>query len=88
MSSVLAEILNALSNEKIAIIWLDTGAIDPSNPLYRAIHCYFIFQDDPLLSFSIWDKPGAEFYDDVYIMNKIFETIGRVGIAMHIIPHS
>lgn len=86
MNDVLAEISNALTNEKIAIIWLDTGVIDPSNPFYRAFHCYFVFQDNPLQSFAIWDKPGAVFYDDAVTRAKIIETIDHGGITLHVVP--
>jgi hypothetical protein len=90
MTDALAEVANAVTHEKIAIMWLDTGAIDSSNPSYRAIHCYFVFQDNPLQSFAIWDTPGAVFYDEACTRAKIIESIALFkkdgGIALHVVP--
>lgn len=89
ISDVMAEISNALTNERIAIIWLDTGATDPSNPFHRALHCYFVFEDNPLQSFAIWETPGAVFYDDAYTKNKIVETINLFkDVGLHVVPPS
>jgi len=90
LDDVLLEISNALMSEKIVILWLDTGAIDPKNPNYRGVHCYFVFEDKPLQSFAIWDAPGAKFYDDTYTKTKIVETIKLFindgGIGLHVVP--
>ena len=88
LDDVLLEISNALMNEKIVIIWLDTGP-RILNPSYRAIHCYFVFEDQPLQSFAIWDSPGPQFYNDTYTKAKISKTIKLfpdIGIGLHIVP--
>jgi len=82
-----AEVANSLKNEKIVIIWLETGPKDASNPSYRAMHCYFIFQADPLLSFTIWDNAGVDFLDEKHIIHKIKETMGYFHeITLHVVP--
>ena len=91
LDDVLLEISNALINEKIVIIWLDTGPKNPQNFNYRALHCYFVFEDSPLRSFSIWNTPGPEFYDCAYTRTKIDETIKLFlddGIGLHVVPRS
>jgi hypothetical protein len=83
-------ISKAVSNEQIAIVWLDTGAADPKNLNFRAIHSFFAFEDSPLQSFAVWQTPGAEFYDEATTKAKIAETIGftreQGGIEIHIVP--
>ena len=90
LSDALVEISKILTSEKIAILWLDTGAIDSSNPPCRAIHCYFVFQDNPLQSFAIWDTPGAVFYDEADTRAKMIEAINLFkndgGIELHVVP--
>jgi len=91
LGDVLCEISNALRNEKIVIAWLHTGLVDPNNPTWGALHCYFVFEDQPLQSFTIWDSPGPAFYGEADTRNKIIETIGWYpvdGIGLHVVPPS
>ena len=90
LNDVLCEISKALKNDKIVIIWLETGPMDLQNPKYLGIHCYFVFDDNPLQSFAIWGTPGAKFYDDAYTGKKIVDTINffqnEGGVALHVVP--
>ena len=86
---VLCIISGALAYEKIVIIWLDTGPIDPQNPGNRALHCYFIFEDKPLRAFAIWADSGVEFYDDAFMKENIVNTINLFDhVGLHIVPPS
>jgi hypothetical protein len=90
LSDALEVISKAILNKQIGILWIDTGPVDPANLYYRANHCYFVFQDKPLMSFAVWQNPGAEFYDEKATRDKIEETIsftkGLGGIEIHIVP--
>src|SRR5205823_4083416 len=81
---------DAVTHGSIAIAWLDAGAIDSSNPSYRAIHCYFIYQDKPLHSFAIWEAPRVEFYNEVDTRAKIIDSLelfkSNGGIDLHVVP--
>lgn len=91
LSAVLAVISKAIKDDKIVIIWLDTGRKDPNNEKYRAIHCFFIFQDNPLQSFTVWPATsGAKFIDDACTKAMIIETIKFTqelgGVELHVVP--
>jgi hypothetical protein len=89
LSDTLLEISNALTKKKIVILWFDTGPIVPSNQKNRALHCYFVFQDNPLKSFTIWSTPGIEFREDAFTKDKIIETITLFGvIKLHVVPYN
>jgi hypothetical protein len=87
LNEALAAISCALAHRKLVIMWLDTGLLTQT---CRAIHCFFVYQDNPLQSFSIWDKPGPEFYDDNDTRYRMNDTIHRNqnfgGIELHFAP--
>ncbi|MGH9872857.1 MAG: hypothetical protein ACRD9S_10375 [Pyrinomonadaceae bacterium] len=89
-TDALAEISRVLANGKMVIAWLDTGSMEPNNPTYRAIHCYFVFGDHPLRCFSVWENPGPTFYDDTFLRQKIAEAANffqdKGGVELHVVP--
>jgi hypothetical protein len=84
----LADISNALGNHNVSITWVDTGPMHADNQNYRALHCYFVFADDPWQCFSVWDSPGPVFYDADALTGKLVETIRLFGgVEIHTVPH-
>jgi hypothetical protein len=81
---VIVAILKALENGKIGIIWLDTGLIRPDQ---RAQHCFFVFENDPLRFFTIFQNPGPVFFNNIedQIDNTIRNAIDHV-VRLHIVP--
>ena len=84
---LLGIISKALSEYKIVILWLDTGAVSLPNPAYRAIHCIFIYDENPSRAFAIWDTPGVDYGEENRIISQIDSTLYCFGsIGVHIVP--
>ncbi len=92
LHDALAAISRAISNNQMGILWVDTGPVNPANPNFRALPCYFAFQYNPLQSFAVWQTPGAVFYDEETTKAKIAETIRFTsehgGIEIHMVPQN
>jgi hypothetical protein len=87
VTDALVSISDAVANDRITIVWLDTGPMSPNNPNYRALHCYFVFDNDPLQCFSIWNSRGPVFYDGPHLTGKLVETIRLFGsVELHAVP--
>ena len=92
VGAALDRISAAIANEQIAIIWFDTGRVKPGNETYRALHCYFVFETNPLEAFTVWDTPGAKFCDELAVREKIDEAVNLFrndgGVALQVVPAS
>ncbi len=90
LDDVFADVSKCLAREQIAILWLDSGLMDISNPHYHAIHCFFIFDENPLQSFTVWPSPGPQFLTEDEIREKITKSIAVFqsdgGIRIHFVP--
>ena len=74
LDEALKTINNFLIGNGLAVLWVDTGLINPNNILYRAIHFYTVYNRKPLESFSIWES-GLSFYDNKQTENEIRNTL-------------
>jgi hypothetical protein len=86
-NEILNVIESAVTAGKIAIVWLDTGPVRREDVSYRALHCHFVFQCRPVMSFTVWATPGPEFIDEDTTRKKIQATLHVLGeVGVHVVP--
>ena len=79
LEEALGKIVNFLTGNSLAVIWVDTGSITPDNIYDRAIHFYTVYSVKPLKSFSIWEDNGPHFYDIKHTEDRIKEQLRIFG---------
>ncbi len=87
-ADVLKAVREAIKNESIAIVWLDTGWVTEVPP-ERAIHCFFVFQENPLMMFTLYENPGPDYSGEDRLDEKVNETIANIidkCVGVHVIP--
>lgn len=84
--SVLDQIEQAIDLGKIVIFWPFSG-YENGNTRCPVFHCHFVFQKDPITSFTVWPNPGPEFFDEKQTVQKICDTIRDYkDIGVHVVP--
>ena len=73
---------NGAKEGGIVISWFESGYTE-RRPVQ---HCYFVFDDTPVQSFTIW-RSGLEFLDEATTRQKLVATIERDGeVGIHVYP--
>jgi hypothetical protein len=77
-----ADIIKEFARYPIVPIWLETGSRDGSR-FYRAQHLFYVYNINPILIFSVWEK-GLAFYSEEESIQKIKEAINicTVGVSI------
>ena len=84
VDAALEMILGAAKEGGIVITWFESGYVAGNG----VQHCYFVFDDAPMKSFTIWED-GLEFLDEAKTLQKLVTTIERDGeIGIHAYPMS